>query len=195
MILLNERSNATYDHAIVQLDNFDQGVISMWEYYKSQIPEEALFREFPLVNGKDDPRESKGFENAPHVTVLYGLPMDVSFFEVTETVFNNLTDRRSFVVEDLDFFSSPDKPYDVAILRCNSELLGNLHFKLRERFNVVSDYPEYNPHITIAYVKKGWRPLQDRHTSKPYLSFDGVLSLSRSGNRKLPICTLSGCYV
>lgn len=194
MILLNERSNATYESSSLQLEKLDSGAIYKWNYYKNRIPEQVLYREFPLINGQEDPREGKGYEDSPHITILYGLPATVASEEVQQVVLANLGDRTSFTIEDIDYFSSPDKPYDVAILRCSSEFLSNLHFKVLEHFGVKSDFPGYTPHITLAYIQKGWRAPQSRFVPKPYISFDGEINLSYPDRQKPVLYTLEGFH-
>lgn len=95
-----------------------------------------------------DPEE--GREDEVHVTVLFGLhdnePDDVEAALEGEGPIK-LTLGKTSIFEC-------DK-YDVVKLDVNSEDLHRLNAKLRDHCEHTQTHPQYKPHCTIAYVKKG----------------------------------------
>jgi 2'-5' RNA ligase len=45
--------------------------------------------------------------------------------------------------------------YDVVKIDVESQALRDLNAAISQAFEVTDTYPEYHPHVTIAYVKKG----------------------------------------
>lgn len=92
----------------------------------------------------------EGYEERPHVTVKYGLhtqdPNDV----------RALLDGSGPVVLTLGktgFFAGED--YDVVYVEVESPALHVLNAKLTNALEVTNTYPEYQPHVTVAYVLSG----------------------------------------
>ena len=101
-----------------------------------------------------------GLETESHVTVLYGLHEEVDE--------KNLIDWIKDFSKDMEYHISISKmgvfknsKFEVLKLDVDSESLKYFNKKLCENFPYTSKFPEYNPHITIAYLKKG--------TSQKYL--------------------------
>lgn len=118
------------------------------------IPDDTLYRELPLLpDGSETPGEDKGKEDRPHVTVYYGLPDDTSPELVSQVV--GEVDLFSVQAVGIDYFRNPDKPYDVAILRVEGQGVRDCNERMRAAFGSPKDFPDYNPHITLAYIKKG----------------------------------------
>lgn len=92
-----------------------------------------------------------GRETEPHVTALYGITHnDVK--AITERVKGH--GPVALTLGKISKFSSPDKPYDVLKVDVHSPDLHKLNATLKkEPFE--SDFPKYQPHLTLAYVKKG----------------------------------------
>jgi hypothetical protein len=102
-------------------------------------------------NGSDSYGPEYGLEDKPHITALYGLtdadPEPVrklleEFGKVTATL------------GEVSLFENADKPYDVVKVDIHGEDLKRLNERLRTLPHS-SDFPDYHPHLTIAYVKKG----------------------------------------
>lgn len=107
--------------------------------------------------GKSIPKDelaSDGLERESHVTVLYGL-LDKDPDQVKEV----LKEVAPFQVtlRETDIFSTSPS-FDVVIHKVNSPALHRLNEQLRERCPHRLTYPDYHPHATIAYVKKGYGP-------------------------------------
>jgi 2'-5' RNA ligase len=117
--------------------------VSNWEEITSSIAEEDLYTD----EGKP------GIQDNPHVTVLYGLHEEVSLDQV-KSVFENINERIDIKIEGIGVFENEN--FDVVKFNVvPSETLLDLNSKLSE-FPNSNEYPEYKPHITIAYVKKGF---------------------------------------
>lgn len=100
------------------------------------------------IEEKDlDPDE--GREENPHVTVLYGLHSDSP-----DNVIDLLEDQEPFEIE-LDSISRfANEEHDVIKIGVKGRDLHKLNKKLKT-LEHTSTYPEYIPHLTLAYVKKG----------------------------------------
>ena len=112
------------------------------ENLHKQIDEEDVFV---------DPKDSTfGLETEPHCTLLYGLHSDVKL-EVIKNIAKNfafgnctITNPSLFKNEKFDVLK-----YDVegpSLHDCNAELSKLPH---------TTDYPDYHPHMTVAYLKSG----------------------------------------
>lgn len=99
-----------------------------------------------------------GLEKYSHCTILYGFSQITRFDEVKtflESSFN-LTDKSKLKVKlgEVKRFSCPE--YDVIYIAVEDCMtLHQMHFSLKDKFQVKTSYATYNPHATIAYVKKG----------------------------------------
>lgn len=137
----------TYEFGCVMMKiNFDD-----WNSLKNMISPEDLH---------NDEEEQYGFETEPHLTLLYGLHKDVTTEQVKSILDTFELDKISIKINGIGNFENSD--YDV--LKFNvvkTDILQQIHEFLSEIPNS-NKYPDYNPHITIAYLKKG--------TSKKYLN-------------------------
>ena len=93
-----------------------------------------------------------GIEDTPHVTILYGLHPEVTDENVKE-VFDNFKGKIIVEVEGIDIFENPK--FDVVKFNVKkTDSLQYLHDEL-SKFPNSNEYPDYKPHITVAYVKPG----------------------------------------
>lgn len=92
-----------------------------------------------------------GRESEMHVTVLYGIH-DIDSKNTSEV----LKDTKSFKVTlgKITAFTISPK-YDVLKIEVNSPTLHKIHKKIKNEMDVTSKFPDYRPHVTIAYLKKG----------------------------------------
>ena len=116
---------------------------SMLEFIQN-IPNECVYEEVG---------ENYGKEANPHVTVMYGLS------PIEETRVKELLNKvpKKIVAElgKISKFSNADTPYDVLKIEVKSPHLNKIHEMIRKNFENNYKWPQYNPHVTLAYVKKG----------------------------------------
>ena len=126
--------------------------VSNWDEITSYIDPKDVYI------GDDD---THGIQENPHVTILYGLHKEVTP-EMVKSIFENFTGSINIEVNGIDIFENKD--YDVVKFNVNPDgALQELHDKLSE-FPNSNSFPDYKPHITIAYVNKG--------TGKKYIKPD-----------------------
>lgn len=93
-----------------------------------------------------------GLEESPHITILYGLHDEVTA-DIIEEKFGNLLNQPIKInIAGIGVFENAD--YDVVKLDVESSQLKELN-KLCAELPHTTEYPDYKPHMTIAYVKKG----------------------------------------
>ena len=130
--------------------------ISNWKEITSTINQEDIYE----VEG-----ENYGIQSNPHVTILYGLHKEVSLDQI-KSVFEDIDEDIDIKIEGIGVFENEN--FDVVKFNVVPNVtLQNLNNKLSE-FPNSNEYPEYKPHITIAYVKKGYgkkyEDLEYRHS-------------------------------
>jgi hypothetical protein len=97
--------------------------------------------------------QNYGIEPRPHLTLLYGLHQEVSNEQVQSCFTGFNIDDFKVHINGIDIFEN--EQYDVIKLNVvKTQKLEEIHQRLTKLPN--SDkYPQYNPHITCAYVKSG----------------------------------------
>jgi 2'-5' RNA ligase len=92
---------------------------------------------------------SFGFEKEPHVTLLYGLHDDVDENDVMRICADEIP---PLVLANASAFEN--EKFDVLKFDVDSEKLHEINAKLCELPHT-TDFPDYHPHSTIAYLKPG----------------------------------------
>lgn len=114
-----------------------------------------------------------GLENEPHVTVLYGLLPEVHP-DLVCRICDAFDGPIEVSLEGVSAFTDSDD-YDVLKVDVESEKLRELNKVLRN-LPYESEYTEYNPHMTIAYLKSGcaqkYMDLEDQFCDT--MSFDSL---------------------
>lgn len=91
-----------------------------------------------------------GLEETPHVTLLYGLHKGVDLVDVIKVV-----DKFTFTLLKVGNVSKFDNPeYDVLKFGVEGPHLADCNKALKKLPNK-STFPNYVPHLTIGYLKKG----------------------------------------
>lgn len=113
----------------------------------------------------------------PHVTVLYGL-QDSQLDEIKK----KLEKAKPFAlkVKDFELFEPEEEDYDVIVLRVESPELVELHDELA-KLPHESTHPDYKPHLTLAYVKKGKGKRYTNAETSPFWTY-----LSATGKKNKP---------
>lgn len=159
-----------------QQSKYDITKQSMWDVLKQAVTMErkysciliplsgelssAISETQQKIDKKDLYTEEKGYglETEPYVTVLYGLHTN-DFDKVQERV-----DNKHLTVDEIDVsvdFSNLKKfdnnpKFDVLyfpVEKTESLVAVNKYFS--DNFEYTNKYKEYNPHATVAYLKKG----------------------------------------
>jgi 2'-5' RNA ligase len=134
-----------------------------------------------------DPKDpSFGREEHPHVTVKYGL-----HDESPEKIQTLLADEPPVTVTlgKLSIFPGKgDTPYDVVKADVDSPDLHRLNKKISEALKVTDTHPEYKPHVTLAYVKRGegQKFVGDSSLEGKRFTFDAV-TFSSSNGETVPV--------
>lgn len=117
----------------------------VWKEFQDMISEEDIF--------KKEGDLSYGREDTPHVTILYGLHADIPDSTVKELI--DEMEGPELKLRKISIFENDE--FDVVkfdIIGESKKKLGKMNKMLAELPHT-TDYPDYHPHSTIAYVKKG----------------------------------------
>ena len=117
--------------------------IDNWKEILGKIDDEDLYMPEDEFHGK---------QKDPHITILYGIDTSVSDDEVKD-IFRNLR-KEDFNIQVLDINLFENEDYDVLKIEVKDSLLNSYYDQLKKLPNH-SDYPQYNPHVTIAYLNSG----------------------------------------
>jgi hypothetical protein len=139
-----------YDQFLSESNSYDFGCAMI----------EVPFLDWSQITGMIEPDDvyeaegdrSYGVQDNPHVTVLYGLHSSVSTEALKEAI-SGFSEELSIKVDGIGTFEN--EGFDV--VKMNVVPDGGL-LRLNEIISELpnsNEYPEYKPHITIAYVKKG----------------------------------------
>lgn len=130
--------------------------IPKWDELLSEIDPEHLYE-------GDDPVRF-GLEEEPHITILYGFDLEETNKEDIQSAIDDLGVEPidDLKIEGIGVFENDD--YDVLKITVVSETLSSLNEYFKNNFKYDNEYPEYKPHITIAYLNKG--------ESENYLNMD-----------------------
>ena len=147
-----------------------------------EIDEKDLYT---IKQGKGD--WSYGIEDKPHITVKFKIPFDNpnKIIKILENM-----EGGNVSIQDIQIFEQ-DK-YDVLVVECKSNTLNKLHKQLTDKLDIPDDYPDYIPHVTIAYFKKGKAKQYKDMALKEFINknlnfnFDKVIFQDRE-NKKTPI--------
>ena len=118
--------------------------------FAKKIPDEMV------MHKKEDGKEDYGLELHPHITIKYGIKTDDE-----EKIQSILDGQKGGTVHlgKIESFSHDD--CDVLKIPVTGRSLHRLHKILTDALKIEDKWPEYNPHITLAYLKKD--------KAKPYL--------------------------
>ena len=118
----------------------------MWKKILDEINEDDLY---------EDPegKEEYGLEKEPHLTIIFGIH---STENEQDTIIKKLEDYKPITLKTGKIGMFETDKYDVIKIdvKTSKELL-KYRKDLIENTKNTQTYPDYTPHITIAYVKKG----------------------------------------
>lgn len=138
-----EHKNKKYEFSSVLYLLPDKLAKQVYNWSFSCVDDKSLY----TVPGE----EGYGREDESHCTVMYGI------HEKTPKEIRRLLKK----VEPFDIklgkinaFTNPEK-FDVLKIEVLGTGLHKLHDLIKNNVEVTESYPEYKPHVTIAYLKKG----------------------------------------
>jgi 2'-5' RNA ligase len=141
--------------------------IKKWDVLTNAIKSEDLWTKI------DHP--GFGRELEPHVTILYGFHDSVQPTWIKDCVY---TIQHPIVVE-LKAISHFENPlFDALKFDIHSPKLQKLH-EIFSKFPNTPMYPKYQPHATIAYVKKGLAEKYHRTLNKPIIVESNIFIYSQ----------------
>ena len=110
--------------------------------------------------------KSYGLEDNPHVTVLFGLHEDQIDEETIQSVMKQNLNPITAQVDEVDVFEGDE--YDV--VKYNIPMSDELqqYRDLFTQFPNTQTFPDYRPHMTIAYVKPGTGRKYKRKLKDPF---------------------------
>lgn len=96
-----------------------------------------------------------GFEDRPHVTVLYGLHADMPSLELVNLI--ETYPRFTLVLGKISLFkgNQNNNDFDVVKAEIDCSDLHVLNSEIADMCEYTNDYPQYIPHATVAYVNHG----------------------------------------
>ena len=131
-----------YSYSSTQVNVEDPLRSKILEWSKNNIPDSHLYTD----------EENHGREDTPHITILYGIltqdPEKVKDVLEPEKGPIEVTLGKTSIFENSD-------DYDVVKIGVKSPDLHKLNKLLSDSLDNENSYPEYKPHVTIAYVKRG----------------------------------------
>ena len=136
------------------------------------IPEAEIYTD------PDDP--SFGREENPHITVKFGLHTDNP--DELRRLLKNIRPI-TVTLKTTSIFESED--YDVVKIDVDSPQLHALNKKISDEMECTDTHPEYRPHVTLAYVKKGEgkKYIDDASVDGIKMVFDTVIFSGKDGTK------------
>lgn len=135
-----ENSNSTYSYGCAMV-YFDMPEINDLH---AKIESRDIYTE--------DVDKTYGLEDEPHITLLYGIHSDEINDDDVFNILDSFKDKlKSIRLTKVNKFDNPK--YEVLKFDSDSEILHEINSKLCKDLPFTSDYPDYHPHLTIAYVK------------------------------------------
>lgn len=133
----NWNVESDYDYASTQVTLSTSDAKKIIDWGKENIPDADI-----------SDGDNEGREDTPHITILYGIVA-----QAPQQVIDLLQGKPSVkaTLGKVSLFKNDD--YDVVKISVESEDLAEFQEILWDGVEHESDYPEYKPHVTIAYVK------------------------------------------
>lgn len=100
----------------------------------------------------DDGSGKYGTEKEPHVTVLYGLHDNEFSIDDLKSALPEIG-RMTAILTGISCFEQPE--YDVLKFDVDAPMFHSTNSGLRSKFPYTTDFPDYHPHLTLAYLNKG----------------------------------------
>jgi 2'-5' RNA ligase len=96
---------------------------------------------------------SFGLEDEPHATLLFGLHSDEIPDEEVLSISTSVP-VGELTLKNASLFKNANKPYEVLKFDVDNAALYSINKKLAQLPHT-TEFPDYHPHCTVAYLKKG----------------------------------------
>lgn len=140
---LNEQEEERPEYGCVMMD----AKVPKWEeYHIGGIDPKDVY-----IKPYDD---SYGLEDNPHVTVIYGIHEDEIGPEIIMDTIEREMEPVTVTITNISIFSNDEYDvvkYDVPV----TEQLQKYRDMFEKNFPNTQTFPEYHPHMTLAYVNPG----------------------------------------
>lgn len=166
--LITEVEGVKYDYGCVMLYfNIPQNI---WNKVQSMVSDDDI------TNVGD----AEGRETNPHVTILYGLHSDIPDEKIEELV--KEMNAPTITLKNISTFNNAE--FDVVKFDVESEDLFRMN-KLFTQLPHTTNYPDYHPHATIAYVKPGEGDKYKGSLDKPIVVVPDKVVYSKADGSKI----------
>ncbi len=155
--------------------SFNETDAAPFRAYAAAIPDAQIYTD------PEDP--TLGRESTPHVTCLYGIVgADPAPIAACLAGFGPVTMTMGKVAA---FEMGDAKPYDVLIVDVDSPDLHRLHALIKTTTATETKWPEYRPHCTISYMRKGMTRgyIGDTRFEGTKITFSSITFSPHTGDR------------
>jgi 2'-5' RNA ligase len=158
-----------------------------YDYASTQVNLPSPVADKVLSLGKNIPDSdlaADGRENEPHITVKYGLKDDDSVSKVRE-ILSKEPPIKAVLGETSIFEAGNDEQDrgDVVKLGVESDDLARINKLIAKAIPNEDSYPDYQPHVTLAYVKagEGKKYAGDKSLAGTQIVFDSLSFRTKTG--------------
>lgn len=143
-----KHKNTNREYAFLMVDYETPSII---KDLQKKIPSRELYTE--------EDNEDYGLEKQSHVTLVPCLDNDIDIDKLKSYL--KPIDEYDIVLTDISKFECEE--FDVLKCAVKSKALKDTNKEIVDKFETHSKYKDYNPHMTIAYMKKG---MADKYLKK-----------------------------
>ena len=143
-----KHKNTNREYAFLMVDYETPSII---KDLQKKIPSRELYTE--------EDNEDYGLEKQSHVTLVPCLDNDIDIDKLKSYL--KPIDDYDIVLTDISKFECEE--FDVLKCAVKSKALKDTNKEIVDKFETHSEYKDYNPHMTIAYMKKG---MADKYLKK-----------------------------
>lgn len=143
-----KHKNTNREYAFLMVDYETPSII---KNLQKKIPSRELYTE--------EDNEDYGLEKQSHVTLVSCLDNDIDIDKLKSYL--KPINEYDIVLTDISKFEC--EKFDVLKCAVKSKALKDTNKEIVDKFETHSEYKDYNPHMTIAYMKKG---MADKYLKK-----------------------------
>lgn len=143
-----KHKNTNREYAFLMVDYETPSII---KELQKKIPSRELYTE--------EDNEDYGLEKQSHVTLVPCLDNDIDIDKLKSYL--KPINKYDIVLTDISKFECEE--FDVLKCAVKSKALKDTNKEIVDKFETHSEYKDYNPHMTIAYMKKG---MADKYLKK-----------------------------